>query len=153
MTDTGYINGSDLLLMIDGKAVGHCTSHTLTFSSETKDHAVKPVSSAPKSSGLWKGKGVTGLSISISAEGLRFYDETENGHEQIAPLWGKGDSVEVKAFKRGGDSTPYVAGKFVITSLEEASPAQDDATYSVNLENDGEPTIYPGKGAVIDSGS
>lgn len=147
--NTGYINGSDLLLKVGGKAVGHCTSHTLTFNSETKDRAVKPVASAAKSSGLWKGKGVTGLSISISAEGLRFYDETENGHEQIAPLWGKGASVEVEAFKRGGDKTPYVKGYFVIASLEEASPAQDDATYSVSLENDGEPEAYPGKDAAV----
>ena len=80
--NTGYINGSDLLLMVGGKAVGHCTSHTLTFNSETKDRAVKPAASEAKSSGLWKNKGVTSLSISISAEGLRFYDETENGHEQ-----------------------------------------------------------------------
>lgn len=145
--NTGYINGSDLLLKVGGKAVGHCTSHTLTFNSETKDRAVKPVASAAKSSALWKGKGVTGLSISISAEGLRFYDETENGHEQIAPLWGKGASVEVEAFKRGGDKTPYVKGNFVIASLEETSPAQDDATYSVSLENDGEPEAYPGKDA------
>lgn len=147
--NTGYINGSDLLLKVGGKAVGHCTSHTLTFNSETKDRAVKPVASAAKSSGLWKGKGVTGLSISISAEGLRFYDETENGHEQIAPLWGKGASVEVEAFKRGGDKTPYVKGYFVIASLEETSPAQDDATYSVSLENDGEPEAYPGKDAAV----
>lgn len=147
--NTGYINGSDLLLKVGGKAVGHCTSHTLTFNSETKDRAVKPVASAAKSSGLWKGKGVTGLSISISAEGLRFYDETENGHEQIAPLWGKGASVEVEAFKRGGDKTPYVKGNFIIASLEETSPAQDDATYSVSLENDGEPEAYPGKDAAV----
>jgi predicted secreted protein len=147
MADTGYINGSDLLLKVGGKAVGHCTSHTLTFNSETKDRAVKPVASAAKSSGLWKGKGVTGLSISISAEGLRFYDETENGHEQMASLWGKNASVEVEAFKRGGDKTPYVKGNFVIASLEETSPAQDDATYSVSLENDGEPETYPGKDA------
>lgn len=145
MAETGYINGSDLLLMVGGKAVGHCTNHALNFNSETKDHAVKPVASAAKSSGLWKGKGVTGLSISINAEGLRFYNETESGYEQIAPLWGKGESIEVKAFKRSQDSTPYVEGKFVITSLEETSPAQDDATYTINLENDGEPSVYPGK--------
>lgn len=149
MANTGYINGSDLLLKVGGKAVGHCTSHTLTFNSETKDRAVKPEARAAKSSGLWKGKGVTGLSISISAEGLRFYDETENGHEQIAPLWGKGASVEVEAFKRGGDATPYVRGNFVIASLEETSPAQDDATYSVSLENDGEPETYPGKAVAV----
>ena len=131
-----YINGSDLLLKVGGQAVGHCTTHTLTFNSETKDRAVKPVAAASQSSGLWKGKGVTGLSIAISAEGLRFYNESENGYEQVAPLWGQGQSVEVVAFKRGN---------FVIATLEETSPAQDDATYSISLENDGEPEIYPGK--------
>lgn len=141
----GYINGSDLLLKVGGKAVGHCSSHTLTFNSETKDRAVKPAATAAKSSGLWKNKGVTGLSISISFEGLRFYDETESGYEQIAPSWGKGESVEVEAFKRGNDMTPYVKGNFVIASLEETSPATDDATYSGSLENDGEPETYPGK--------
>lgn len=145
MADTGYINGSDLLLSIDGKAVGHCTTHTLTFNSETKDRTVKPVSTAAKSAGLWKEKGVSGLSISISAEGLRVYDETEGGYTELSPLWGKGSSVTVKAFKRGGDTAPYVSGKFVISSLEETSPANDDCTYSISLENDGEPDVYPGK--------
>lgn len=147
MAENGYVNGSDLLLKVAGKAVGHCTSHTVTFNSETKDRAVKPAANAAKGRGLWKNKGVTGLSISISFEGLRFYGETENGHEQIAPQWGKGASVEVEAFKRGDDSTPYVKGKFVIASLEETSPAGDDATYSGSLENDGEPDVYPGKAA------
>ncbi len=143
---TGYINGSDLLLSVGGKAVGHCTSHTLTFNSETKDRAVKPAASASYSSGLWKGKGVTGLSISISAEGLRFYGETENGFDEIGAKWGKGQAVEVKAFQREGDENPYVVGNFIIASIEETSPAQDDATYSISLESDGEPSVYPGKG-------
>lgn len=142
-----YINGSDLLLKIGEKAVGHCTTHTLTFNSETKERAVKPVASLPKSAGLWKGKGVTSLSISISAEGLRFYDETENGFKEISALWGAGTSVAVEAFEREGDETPYVKGNFVIASIEETSPAQDDATYSISLENDGEPEVYPGKPA------
>ncbi len=144
---TGYINGSDLLLSVGGKAVGHCTSHTLTFNSETKDRAVKPAASASYSSGLWKGKGVTGLSISISAEGLRFYGEAENGFDEIGAKWGKGQAVEVKAFQREGDENPYVVGDFIIASIEETSPAQDDATYSISLESDGEPTTYPGKSA------
>ena len=139
-----YVNGSDLLLNVGRKAVGHCTTHTTTYNSETKDRAVKPVSTAKKSSGLWKAKGVTGLSISISAEGLRYYSDTENGFEQIAPMWGKGQSVDVQAFERESDTSPYLKGKFVITSIEETSPAQDDATYTINLENDGEPEIYPG---------
>ncbi len=151
MADTGYINGSDLLLSVGTGAIGHCTSHTLTFNSETKDRAVKPEASKAKSAGLWKEKGVTSMSISISAEGLRFYDEPENGYEQLSALWGKGKSVDVKAFKRSGDSDPYLKGKFVISSIEESSPAQDDATYTINLENDGEPDIYPGKDSTVSS--
>lgn len=144
MASTGYINGSDLLLSIGGKAIGHCTSHTLTFNSETKERAVKPVASKAKSAGLWKEKGITSLSISISGEGLRFDGETENGYAELAALWAAGESVEVVGFERGNDSSPYLKGNFVIASIEEASPAQDDATYSISLENDGQPTIYGG---------
>lgn len=144
---SNYVNGSDLLLKVGGKAVGHCTSHTLTFGSETKERAVKPVATEKKSAGLWKGQGVTSLSIEIKAEGLVFATETENGFDKLASLWGAGDSVEVEAFRREEDTTPYVKGMFVIDSLEQTAPAQDDATYSVSLKNDGEPEVYPGKTA------
>lgn len=138
-TKKGYVNGSDLLLYVEGKAVGHCSSHTATFSSETKDRAVKPVASKSISAGLWKGKGVTGLSYSVSAEGLRFYNETECGYKTLLGLWKAGKSVTVKLMERESSETPYLVGACVITSLEESAPAQDDATYSLSLENDGEP--------------
>ena len=124
-----YISGSDLLLKVADKAVGHCTSHTTTLNSETKDRAVKPVATAARSAGLFKNKGVTGLSISISFEGLRTYTETENGFEEMSVSWGKGQSVVVEAFKRDNPTKPYLKGKFVIASLEETSPAGDDATW------------------------
>nr|DAF01757.1 MAG TPA: major tail protein [Caudoviricetes sp.] len=137
----GYCNGSDMLLYVGGKAVGSCTSHTSTFNSETKERAVKPVASAKMSSGLWKGKGVTGLSYSISAEGLVFYDETESGFKALFKLWKEGKSVEVKCMERENSDKPYLAGKCVIASLERTDPAQDDSTYSISLENDGEPDV------------
>ena len=150
MTKTGYCNGSDLLLYVGGMAVGSCTSHTTTFSSETKERAVKPVASAALSSGKWKKKGVVGLAYSISAEGLRFYDETECGFKELFKLWKAGESVEVKCMEREAAEQPYLVGKCVITSLEETAPAQDDATYSVNLENDGEPTTLD-EGAITEN--
>ena len=52
---SGYVNGSDILLSVGGKAVGHCTTHTITFNSETKDRAVKPAAANGYSAGLWKG--------------------------------------------------------------------------------------------------
>lgn len=141
-----YINGSDILLKVGGAAIGHCTTHTVTFNTDSKERAVKPLATlASETVGLWKEKGITGLSISISAEGLRVVNESENGYEQLAPKWGKGAVVEVECFKRAADPSPYIKGNFVITSMEETSPAQDDTTYSISLENSGEPAIYPGK--------
>ena len=140
MTKTGFCNGSDMLLYVGGKAVGSCTSHTTTFNSETKERAVKPVATAALVSGLWKKKGVIGLSYSISAEGLVFYDETECGFKTLLKLWKTGKSVEIKCMEREESDAPYLAGKCVISSLERSDPAQDDSTYSINLENDGEPT-------------
>lgn len=136
---TGYCNGSDMLLYVAGKAIGHCTTHTTTFNSETKDRAVKPVASASLSAGLWKQKGVTGLSISISFEGLVNYDETESGYKELVAAWKTGQPVQVKCMEREGDDQPYLAGNFIIASLERTDPAQDDASYSGQLENDGEP--------------
>ena len=140
-TKTGYCNGSDMMVYVNGKAVGHCTSHTTTMTSETKDRAVKPVASASISAGLWKGKGITGLSISISAEGLVFYGESEAGYKSLLAAWRSGKSVEVKCMERENSDKPYMKGQFVIASLERTDPAQDDATYTVSLENDGEPEI------------
>ena len=139
-TKTGYCNGSDMLLYVGGKAVGSCTTHTTTFNSETKERAVKPVATAGISGGLWKKKGVVGLSYSISAEGLVFYDETENGYKELLALWKAGKPVEVKCMERDNSDKPYLAGMCVIASLERTDPAQDDATYSISQENDGEPT-------------
>lgn len=138
---TGYCNGSDMLLSAGGKCVGHSTTHTTTMTSDTKDRAVKPPASAKMSAGLWKGKGVTGLSISISAEGICNYDESENGYKALYKAWKTGKSIKVECMERETSNKPYLSGMFIITSLERTDPAQDDSTYSVNLENDGMPDV------------
>lgn len=153
-TKKGYVNGSDMLLYIGGKAVGHCTTHTTTINSETKDRAVKPVATAGISVSLWKNKGVTGLSVSISAEGLVFYQETESGYKACLAFITAGQSVEVKCMEREVNDKPYLTGKFVVSSLERTDAAQDDATYSINLENDGEVTFdETGITETVDEGS
>jgi predicted secreted protein len=110
------------------------------MTSDTKDRAVKPAASAGVSAGLWKNKGVTGLGISIKADGLVFYEETENGYKALVAAWKAGKSVDVKCMERENSEQPYLAGKFVISTLERTDPAQDDSSYSVSLENDGEPS-------------
>lgn len=138
----GYVNGSDLLMNIDGKACGHCTSHTTTFTSETKDRAVKPAATeTAEKAGLFKEKTVTGLAVQVKCEGLRFYSETENGLKDLLAKWKVGGTVELKGFARGADESPYMSGNFIISSLEEGAPAGDDTTYSATFDNTGAVTI------------
>lgn len=143
---TGYVNGSDLLMSIGGKACGHCTSHTTTYTSETKDRAVKPsAEEASANAGLFKDKSVTGLSVQVKCEGLRFYGESENGIKELLIKWRTGASVALQGFVRGSDASPYMSGNFIISSIEEASPAGDDVTYSATFDNTGEVTITEAK--------
>lgn len=137
MANKGYVNGSDLLMGIDGKACGHSTSHTTTYNSETKERAVKPAASESSDKGLWKVKTVTGLSVQVKCEGLRFYSETETGLKELLSKWKVGGMVELKGFHRDGDTVPYVSGSFVISSIEESAPAGEDTTYSATFDNSG----------------
>lgn len=134
-----YCNGSNMLLYLGEDAFGHCTTHTATMNSETKDRAVKPAASKAKTNGMWKEKGVTGLSIAISAEGLIYDGETEASYQKMLAAWKSGQPVKIKCMQRGESKKPYLAGSFIISSLERTDPAQDDSTYSINLDNNGEP--------------
>lgn len=134
-----YCNGSNMLLYLGENAFGHCTTHTATMNSETKDRAVKPLASKAKTNGMWKEKGVTGLSIAISAEGLIYDGETEASYGKMMAAWKSGQPVQIKCMQRGDSTKPYLAGSFIISSLERTDPAQDDSTYTINLDNNGEP--------------
>lgn len=134
-----YCNGSNMLLYLGDDAFGHCTTHTATMNSETKDRAVKPAASKAKTNGMWKEKGVTGLSIAISAEGLIYDGETEASYQKMLAAWKSGQPVKIKCMQRGESKKPYLAGNFIISSLERTDPAQDDSTYTINLDNNGEP--------------
>ena len=146
MAKQGYVNGSDLLMSIGGKACGQCTSHTATYNSETKDRAVKPASTeSAANAGLFKEKTVTGLSVQVKCEGLRFYGEEENGMKELLAKWKTGATVELKGFARGSDAAPYMSGNFIISTLEEAAPAGDDTTYNATFDNTGVVTIDEAK--------
>ena len=134
-----YCNGSNMLLYLGEDAFGHCTTHTATMNSETKDRAVKPAASRAKTNGMWKEKGVTGLSIAISAEGLIYDGETEASYQKMLAAWKSGQPVKIKCMQRGESKKPYLAGSFIISSLERTDPAQDDSSYTINLDNNGEP--------------
>lgn len=148
-----YMSGSDVLFTVGGKGLGHSTTHTVTYSTETKKRGVKPPVKEKTKKALFSGKGVTEMSISVHGEGFRYKGEEELSLDEIRKLWGIGRSVELSCFEREGDATPYLKGKFVISKVEETSPAQDDATFTVDFENDGEPEVYPGQDGTASPGT
>lgn len=135
-----YFNGSNMLLFLEDDAIAHCTSHSVSMSTETKEHAVKPPASAAASVSRFKSKTVVGLSYSVKTDGLVFVGDTEAGYAKLLKAWKAGESVKIKCMERGAD-TPYLKGSVVITSLERNDPAGDDSTYSASFENDGAPEI------------
>lgn len=139
---TKYVNGSNLLVGIGGKAFGHCTTHTATFTTESSDVKVKPPKSqAASTSGRWKSKRVTGLSVQVKCDGLQFHNESETGFKDLLGVWKLGGVVELALFEREHDQTPYASGNFIISSLENTAPAGEDASYTATFDNDGEVEI------------
>ncbi len=147
MNKDKYIKGKDLLFKIGEKCVGHCTEHTINYSTSTTDVAVKPPAAQPPTSGMFKDKLPDGMDITIDFKGLRATEEAENGFDEIAALWGSGEPVECAGFKRTEDAKPHLKGSFIITSLVETNNAEGIAEYSGTLGVTGEPDIYPGKPA------
>lgn len=148
-----YMNGSNVLFTVGGKGLGHSTTHSVTYDTETKERGVKPPAKEKTKKALFSGKGVVKMSISVHGEGFRYKGEEELSLDDIRKLWGVGQSVELSCFERESDATPYLKGKFVIKKVDETSPAQDDATFTVDFENDGEPEVYPGQdGAPVSGG-
>lgn len=130
---TGYIHGSDMLLSVGEEALGHSKSCEIQNQAETKERATKETSNT----GKWKEKSVTALSVSVSSEGFSFYGD-KLGYDALLKMWEQGKPVTLKYAHRGEEATKYRTGQFIITNLTENAPADDDATYSISMENTGE---------------
>lgn len=126
------INGSDLLIRYNGFDVAYCTSHTVTFNSETKARTVKPLFELTKSDEAWKDQGVTALSASINFEGLRTVADFQ--FDYLLQYFQAGLPFEVEAFQRG-EAHPYMIGAFILTSFEETAAALEDVVYKGTFES------------------
>lgn len=139
------IYGEDLLVSYNGKAVGHCTTHTVNVQTETAERTVKPPLSQPISAkSKFTTKTITKITVQVTAEGLVAVNDYENNYTAALGALMEGDVVEVKCYKRSateGTPTAYLSGNFVISSLSLTAGAGSDATYSITLDNSG-PVVY-----------
>lgn len=149
-----YIHGSNMILFIDNKPVGHCTSCEIQDQAETKSRSIKTLPAYDEEEvtdpelkpsegedtskdGLWDRKTVSKRSTSISAEALVCKNETGTTYDELLAKMDAGEPVKVKYAHKGEENSQYRVGMFVITSLTENSPSDDDVTCSISLENSG----------------
>jgi len=145
MANTGIQLGEDLLVGVvqtnNFLAFGHSTTCKISNKSDTKDISVKPTlidKAAAGSAGLWKKKKVTGVSVTITADGLVCYDEPEEAYSKLYAAWLSGSEVTARYATRGEQTATYNEGQFVITQLDQTGDTGDNSTYSITLENTGE---------------
>ena len=133
------LDGTNLILSVDGKALGFSTGCKVSTSTETGERVTKEAAS-----GKWKEKYVKSFSESISADGcvLTDGDDDTPTYDQLKDKMLKGEPIDAAYGLRDGDQRTGKAaggykGKYIITSLELDGQAGDDGKYSINLENCG----------------
>lgn len=150
----GYVHGSNMIVFVGGKALGHCSSCEIQDQSETKSRAIKVLPDYAGESeqdpdlqpaqgedttkdGLWEEKSVSKRSVTISADCFVCEDETGSTYDELVALMDAGAPVKVKYAHAGEENSKYRVGKFIITSLQRNDPADDDSSYTISLENTG----------------
>jgi TP901-1 family phage major tail protein len=119
-------NGTDLLLTVEGNAVAHAKSHTLSVSGNVIDYS-------SKTSGDWTEKMAGRLSWTVSTDGLLSYDATNGKYSDLFALMIARTSVTLVI---DNEEKTYT-GEAIISSLEQSAPDDDNATFSVSFEGTG----------------
>ena len=133
---SGYRLGVDLILgIVQGgtfKPLGYSKGCKISDSAETGERVTKETGASQ-----WKQKYVKSLSEQITAEGF-VYDSVAAsgiGFPNLKGLFLAKEPVKLRYKYRDGED--LYEGDFIITSLEQDGPADDDETWSVTFENTG----------------
>lgn len=128
-----YRDGTDLILSINSKALGHSTECKISYKAETGTRKTKEAAA-----GKWDEKYVKSLGCTVTASGFVFDDDDQNQKPSIDTLrtaFKTAQPVDASWAYRDGGSIE--SGKFIITALDHEGKAGDDETYSITLENSG----------------
>ena len=128
MPSAGKLNGTNLLVYVNGVAVAHATSHTLNVNAEMID-------ATTKSSAGWKDV-LPGLKDwSIDAEGIVAWDATEGVSQAFADITGRTQVTVKFSMEVTGDKR--YTGTAYVSTLSMSAPLEDVITYSLSFAGDG----------------
>lgn len=142
----GYRQGRDLLLgtLISGGfvALGYSTGCKISDKTDTGERITKEQANPNIiQRAMWKEKYIKGMSETITAEGF-VYDGGEGrafGLPDMKKMFLQAIPVVLRYKYRAANEVrdKFYQGTFVITSLEQDGPADDDEKWSVTFENTG----------------
>lgn len=117
------------------KPLGYSSGCKISDSSETGERVTKETSAAS-----WKQKYVKSLLETITAEGF-VYDSvaaSSIGFPELKKLWIDKSTVKLRyKYREQHDDEGLYEGDFIITSLEQDGPADDDEKWNITFENSG----------------
>lgn len=134
----GVLYGIDLILSLNGVALGYSTGCKVTTTADTGERLTKEATAAG-----WKEKYIKSFNQEISAEGCVLESRSEGTptYEEFMDLMLTKEPVDVSYGVRGegreGSEVNYHRGKFLITSCDLDAQAGEDAKYTIKLENTG----------------
>lgn len=129
---TEIINGSSIMLFLDGKPTLVAKSHKIAYKSSTESVVTKDIESS-----LYGQKVVKQIDVTISVDAFvaAKNDSGVVADDLVAELL-KAKEVTCRYGKK--DKTgKYMEGKFIIDSVDITSQAGERATYSATLSNSG----------------
>lgn len=143
----GYRQGRDLLLgfMKSNKffPLGYSTGCKISDKTDTGERITKEQANNPGQiqHAMWKEKYVKGLSETITSEGF-VYDgaaAADNGMPSLKGIFLAALPVTLRYKYREADQgrDKYYEGQYILTSLDQDGPADDDEKWSVTFENTG----------------
>lgn len=133
------LDGTNLILSVDGRALGFSTGCKISTSAETGERITKEAVS-----GKWKEKYVKSFSEQVTADGCILTDGDSElpTYDELRDMMLKGEPIEAQyslreGNTRAGKTEGGYGGKYIITQLDADGQAGDDGKYSITLQNCG----------------
>lgn len=129
MASTGQSKGNEILVYVDGTAVGYARGGTLNINNDMLD-------ATSKNSAGWKDT-LPGLrSWTVEGDGLHLYDDATTGFSDLFALIDAKTQVSLK-FTTAVSGDKYYTGNAYVTSISLETPNEDVSTFSFSFEGDG----------------
>lgn len=135
MATTGVINGTSLLVYVDGTAISYTTSCSINITGP----GTFPVSTKDSYEWVQKLK-AEGASWTVSADGMFALDGSGVDMRSIFNLFDRNQTVTIK-MATSDAADEFFSGSAVATSFSVDAPDNDASTFSVEFEGLGDLTF------------